>query len=104
MIKICTLLFLLFYTSACLKNDVVPLEFEDSGKEQNFVTSDNNIIVLPESKEISIQDLYSSEERFDQSKENIEIWINGKTHTTVKRYHCNVNGRGHIRSRGTFYF
>lgn len=103
MIRKCALLFLLFYTSACLINDVVPLEFEDTGKEIFYLDSDNNVIVLPEYKEDSIEELNkvgSSEEYFGKSEEISETWLNGMMHKSVKRYHCSVNSSHFIRNHG----
>lgn len=100
----CALLFLLFYTSACLKNDVVPLEFENSGKEKLFLESDN-VIVLPESEENLIEEPHnvdSSEEYFDPSEERFPTWMNGMKHKIVKRYHCSVDGHGFMQNNGSF--
>lgn len=103
MYKKCALLFFMFYTSACLENEVVPLEFEDSGHENTFFKSDYNVIVLPEAKESSLEELHevgSSEERFGESGGTFQSGLNGTTYKTVKRYHCTVDGHGFLQSRG----
>lgn len=100
----CALLFLLFYTSAaCFKNDVVPLEFENTGKEKKMLKSDNNVIVLPEGEEKSIEDLDiegNTEDYFGQSKERLPTGMSGMMHKTVKRYHCSVDGHGLLQNQG----
>lgn len=103
----CALLFLLFYTSVCFENDVVPLEFEDSGKENIFLESDNNVIVLPEPKENSMEELYevgNSVEGFGQPEKGFQTSMNGRMQKTVKRYHCSVEGLGFTQNHGTFRF
>lgn len=102
----CALLVLLF-TCACLKYEVVPLEFENSGKENFFLESDNNVIVLPENEESSTEGFHnvgSSEEHFGQSEDRILTGMFGMMHKTVKRYHCSVEGRGFIPNNGLFCF
>lgn len=86
---------------------MVPLEFEDSGKEKIFLEIDNNVIALPEGKENSIEEHHeegSSEEVFGQSKEIFQTLMNGRRQKTVKRYHCGVEGHGFIQNHGTFRF
>lgn len=99
----CALLFLLFYTSACFENDVVPLELENTGREKKMLKSDNNVIVLPEGEEKSIEDLDiegHTEDYFGHSKETFPTGMSGMMQKTVKRYHCSVDGRAFLQNQG----